>query len=88
MQFNYSIYLWQQLQRHYRPSYYMPYFISYYSAPALEYSPITRYFPKNQPSKPSRGVCLVAPWILSATLGVLWMGSAFTVVTVQPVPLL
>jgi hypothetical protein len=40
MQCNYSIDLWQQLQRHHRPSYYMPYFISNYSAPALEYNPV------------------------------------------------
>jgi hypothetical protein len=38
-QFNYSICLWQPLQRHHRPNYCMPYFISNYSAPALEYNP-------------------------------------------------
>jgi hypothetical protein len=40
MQFNYSICLWQPLQRHHRPNYYMPYIISNYSAPALEYNPV------------------------------------------------
>jgi hypothetical protein len=31
---------------------------------------------------------IVAPWISFATLGVLWMGSAFIVMTVQPMPLI
>jgi hypothetical protein len=39
-QFNYSICLWQPLQRHHRPNYCMPYFISKYSAPTLEYNPL------------------------------------------------
>jgi hypothetical protein len=44
MHFNYSIFLWQKLQRHHRPSYYMPYFISNYSNPALEYNPVRHPF--------------------------------------------
>jgi hypothetical protein len=60
MQLNYSIYLWQQLQRHHRPSYYMPYFISNYSATALKYNPLVAPFISRQisPPSPSRGVRL------------------------------
>jgi hypothetical protein len=59
MQFNYSICLWQQLQRHHRPSYYVPYFISITPPQPSNTTPCgTPYFPTNQPSKPSRGVRL------------------------------
>jgi hypothetical protein len=34
------------------------------------------------------GMKRVAPWIYLRPLGVSWMGSAFIVLTVQPVPLL